>query len=101
MSSLRADIIAVASHLPAGELTNDQLVSELGGDWDAAEILEKTGIASRRIAAPDECASDLAAAAARKLFASGACAPPEIDFLLFCTQSPDFFLPATACTLQS
>ena len=23
------------------------------------------------------------------------------DFLLFCTQSPDYFLPATACTMQA
>lgn len=26
--------------------------------------------------------------------------PSEIDFLLLCTQSPDYFLPSTACLLQ-
>jgi 3-oxoacyl-[acyl-carrier-protein] synthase-3 len=40
-------------------------------------------------------------AAASKLFASGVVAPDEIDFILLCTQSPDYILPTTACTLQS
>jgi 3-oxoacyl-[acyl-carrier-protein] synthase III len=95
----RAAIKAIASFLPAGTLTNAQLADELG-DWDAHEILEKTGIAVRHVAAPDECASDLGVAAAQRLFESGACAREDIDFLLFCTQSPDYFLPTTACTIQ-
>lgn len=95
----RAAIRGIASHLPAAALTNELLASELG-DWDAQKIYEKTGIMSRHIAADDECASDLAVAAAEKLFASGVCRPEEIDFLLFCTQSPDYFLPATACLIQ-
>ena len=38
--------------------------------------------------------------AAQRLFDSGACRPEDVDFLLFCTQSPDYFLPATACIVQ-
>lgn len=94
-----AAIVAIASHLPEKVLTNEQLASEFG-DWDADKIYEKTGIRERRIAAPDECASDLGVAAAHKLFARGACSPSDVDFLLFCTQSPDHFLPATACLVQ-
>jgi 3-oxoacyl-[acyl-carrier-protein] synthase-3 len=95
----RACIKAVASFLPAGKLTNEQLAKELG-DWDAAKILEKTGIAVRHIAGKEECASDLGVGAARRLFESGACAPADVDFLLFCTQSPDYFLPTTSCLMQ-
>src|SRR5436305_8007738 len=95
-----AAIAAITTHLPAGELTNEDLATELG-DWTAAQIFEKTGIRTRRIAAEGECASDLGVAAARRLFESGACAPRDVDFLLFCTQSPDYFLPATACTMQA
>jgi 3-oxoacyl-[acyl-carrier-protein] synthase-3 len=54
----------------------------------------------RHIAEEDECASDLAVQACRKLFASGSCRREDIDFLLFCTQSPDYFLPTTACMIQ-
>src|SRR2546430_7319502 len=99
-SRARAAIAAIASYLPARELTNEALASEVG-DWPADQIFEKTGIRSRRIAAEGECASDLGVAAARRLFESGACAPGDVDFLIFCTQSPDYFLPATACTMQA
>jgi 3-oxoacyl-[acyl-carrier-protein] synthase III len=95
----RAAIKAITSYLPAVKLTNEQLAQEFG-DRHAAQILEKTGVAVRSVAAPDECASDLGVAAARHLFESGACSPEEIDFLLLCTQSPDYFLPTTACLLQ-
>jgi len=95
----RAVLKAIASYLPDGSLTNEELAQQLGG-WDAQKILEKTGIAVRRIAGPNECSSDLGVAAAKRLFENGACAPGDIDFLLFCTQSPDYFLPTTACLVQ-
>jgi 3-oxoacyl-[acyl-carrier-protein] synthase-3 len=94
-----ASLVAIEYALPAATLTNADLANEFP-DWSVQKIEEKTGIASRRIAAPDQCASDLAVEAAQKLFASGAGEPEEIDFLLFCTQSPDYFLPTTACLLQ-
>lgn len=97
---MKARLKAIASHLPSTRLTNEQLAADFP-DWTPAKILEKTGIRERRVAAPGECASDLGVEAAEKLFASGACRREEIDYLIFCTQSPDYFLPATACLLQS
>ena len=94
-----AAVTAIDYHLPETVLTNDDLARAFPG-WTPEKIAAKTGIVERRIAAPEECASDLAAAAARKLFASGACRPEDIDFILLCTQSPDYFLPTTACILQ-
>jgi 3-oxoacyl-[acyl-carrier-protein] synthase-3 len=95
----RAAIKAIASYLPAAKLTNEQLAVEFG-DWHANQILAKTGVAVRGVAAADECASDLGVAAAESLFASGKGLPDEIDFLVFCTQSPDYFTPTTACVMQ-
>ena len=100
MKTSRAAIKAIASYLPAKELTNEQVAREFG-EQDPEKIFDKTGISVRHVAAPDECASDLGVAAARQLFESGACSPSDIDFLLLCTQSPDYFLPTTACTMQS
>jgi 3-oxoacyl-[acyl-carrier-protein] synthase-3 len=95
-----AAIKAIASHLPAGKLTNEQLARDYGqGDPD--DILAKTGIAVRNIAAPDECASDLGVAAANQLLSRGTCKREDIDFLLLCTQTADYFLPTTACVMQS
>jgi 3-oxoacyl-[acyl-carrier-protein] synthase-3 len=89
----------VAVHLPDQVETNDQLQA-LFPDWDMDLIYQKTGISSRHIAAPDECASDLGVKAAEKLFVESGVPRESIDFLLFCTQSPDYPLPTTACLLQ-
>jgi len=94
-----AIIAAIDEYLPAGELSNLELAAQFP-DWPPEKILEKTGVEVRRIAGTDECASDLGLAAARKLFERGAARPEEIDFLLFCSQAPDYILPTTACVLQ-
>jgi 3-oxoacyl-[acyl-carrier-protein] synthase-3 len=96
---VKAAIKAIEYFLPEGKLTNEDLEREFP-EWSVSKIEEKTGISERHIAEPNECASDLAVAAAVKLFATGVCAPEEIDYTLLCTQSPDYFLPTTACLIQ-
>ncbi len=96
---MNASVAGIEYHLPANVVTNADLVARFP-DWSVDRIAEKTGILQRHIAAKEECSSDLAYAAAEKLFASEAATPGEIDYILLCTQSPDFFLPTTACLLQ-
>lgn len=92
-----AYIKALTYYLPDIVVTNEQLFDELGG----GEILAKTaGISSRRIVSPFENASDLAIKAANKLFQEYGIKKESIDFLLYCTQSPDYFMPSTACIIQ-
>lgn len=93
-----AIINAIEYHLPQTRLSNENLGEEFP-DWSVEKISSKTGIDARRIAAADECSSDLAVEAANKLFSQGV-GRAQIDFILFCTQSPDYFLPTTACLLQ-
>jgi 3-oxoacyl-[acyl-carrier-protein] synthase-3 len=99
MGRRRAAVRTIRCHLPEARLTNEDLAAEFG-DWSVEKIFEKTGIVVRGLAAADECASDLGVAAGRKLFAAGAVRAEEIDFLIFCTQSPDYFLPSSACVMQ-
>ena len=94
-----AAVRAIEFFLPEATLSTSQLADKFP-DWSVEKIDRKTGIQCRHIAGPDECASDLAVAAARKLFSSGACHPGDIDYVLLCTQSPDYFLPTTACLVQ-
>lgn len=94
-----ARVQAIASHLPDAVLSNDTLAALYPG-WTQDKIIEKTGVRERRIAAPGETAGDLAYEAAVKLFAKSGVAPDQIDFLLLCTQAPDYILPTTACLLQ-
>ncbi len=94
-----AAIGPIAIHLPERVETNAELAA-LFPKWDMDLIFSKTGIAARHIAAADECASDLGVAAAEKLFAANDIDRSTIDFLLFCTQTPDYPLPTTACLMQ-
>jgi 3-oxoacyl-[acyl-carrier-protein] synthase-3 len=96
---MKATVAAIEYHFPERCMTNAQLAAEFP-EWSVEKIEEKTGIDERWIAADGECSSDLGAAAARKLFDSGVCSPADIDYILFCTQSPDHFLPTTACVMQ-
>ncbi len=85
--------------LPATVLANEE-VAKGHAEWTAEKIYEKTGITERHVASSNECTSDLAVNACQKLFASGICTAANIDFILLCTQSPDYFLPTTACLIQ-
>lgn len=89
----------IAVHLPARVESNEQLQAEFP-HWDMPLIYSKTGIRQRHIAEPHECASDLAVAAAEQLFQRHDVDPRSIDFILLCTQTPDYPLPTTACLLQ-
>jgi 3-oxoacyl-[acyl-carrier-protein] synthase III len=94
-----ARIGPIAFHLPETVEDND-LLKGLFPKWDMELIYKKTGIRARHIAAPGETASDLGVVAAEKLFREHGVDRESIDFLLLCTQSPDYPLPTTACLLQ-
>lgn len=87
-----------AYYLPQQILTNEALAQEFP-EWSAEKIMEKVGINQRHIAAQNETATDMAVSAAQKLFDTGI-DKQIIDYVLFCTQSPDYFLPTSACIIQ-
>lgn len=64
------------------------------------KVTSKVGILQKHIAADDEFASDLAVKAAELLFEKNNIDRNSVDFLLYCTQSPDYYLPTTACLIQ-
>jgi len=94
-----AKIKSISYYLPDNVVTNEEL-SQRFPEWSIEKIAQKTGITERRIAKKDEYASDLAANAAELLFYDYNIKRTDIDFLLYCTQSPDYFLPTTACIIQ-
>lgn len=95
-----AYIKAIAYHLPEIVVTNEQLVEEFP-EWSVEKIAKKVGINERHIAAEDETAGDMAFKAAEKLIVENNVDRGTIDFVLLCTQSPDYFLPSTSCIIQS
>ena len=92
-------IIGTGSYVPERVLTNAELekLVETSDDW----ITTRTGIKERRIAAPDEHTSDLAAKAALNALEDAGITAEEIDLILVATVTPDMFFPSTACFVQA
>lgn len=95
-----AYIKGISYYLPERVVTNEELLQEFP-EWSVDKVAAKVGVNSRHLAADDETAGDMAEKAARKLFEEYRIDPKSIDFLMLCTQSPDYFLPSTACILQN
>lgn len=96
---IMAFIKAISYYLPERVVTNEELVKEFP-EWSVEKVAQKVGVDSRHLAAENETAGDMAEKAARRMFEEYSIDPKSIDFLLLCTQSPDYFLPSTACVLQ-
>lgn len=94
-----AYIKGISYYLPKRVVTNEELLGEFP-EWSVDKVAAKVGVSSRHLAAEDETAGDMAEKAALKLFEEYAIHSDDIDFVMLCTQSPDYFLPSTACMLQ-
>lgn len=94
-----AKIKALAYYLPERIVTNEELVKDFP-EWSVEKVAQKVGVNFRHLAAEHETAGDMAEKAAKNLFCEFGVDPEEIDFVMLCTQSPDYFLPSTACVLQ-
>ena len=94
-------ISALAACVPAQISRNEEALRGLVPAEEIAKTISAVGIAEKRIAPADVCASDLCVRAAEQLFADN----PEIsresiDVLLFMSQTGDFRIPATAPLVQ-
>lgn len=96
---MKAYISAISYSLPKKVLTNEEL-ADIFPEWSVEKIANKVGIKTRHIADEGETAVDLAVTAAETLFSEYNLDRNKIDFVLFCTQSPDYLLPASACIIQ-
>ena len=90
-------ISEIETFFPEKILTNEDLQKEFP-EWSPEKIFNKVGVKQRHIAEKHETVLELAVKASEKLLKR--IAKNEIDFILFCTQSPDYHLPTTACILQ-
>ncbi len=96
---MKAFIKGISYYLPENILTNEELIKDFP-EWSVEKVAGKIGVKERHVVAESECASDLAVKAAEKLFEEYNIDRQSIDFVLLCTQSPDYFLPTTACLIQ-
>lgn len=97
---MKAYIKAVSYYLPEKTITNEDLVKEFP-EWTVDKIAGKVGVSERHITSENETAADIATMAAEKLFLEHSISKHSIDYILFCTQSPDYYLPTSACIIQN
>ncbi len=96
---MKARIIGTGSYLPESIRTNYDLekMVDTNHDW----IVSRTGIEERRIAADNECTSDLATIAAQRALDMAGVTADDIDLIVVGTITGDYPWPATACLVQS
>ena len=91
----RARISSLATYVPPRVLSNADLerMVDTSDEW----IQQRTGIKQRHIVDPGVATSDLATEAARKAIERAGLTPPDIDFIVVGTTTPDMAFPSTAC----
>lgn len=92
-------IIAVEPELATDLLSYEELEERFGAEA-MRKVFSGTGIRNRRVASPGVCGSDLAFNAASRLLTKYNVDSGSIDLLIFCTQTPDYWMPTTACILH-
>lgn len=99
MRNMNTAIVGTGSYLPEKVLSNADLGARLGvgEQW----IIEKTGIKERRIAAPHEVTSDLAAVASCRALEAAGIDANEVDVIILASSTKDQPIPATASILQA
>ena len=89
----------IEHYLPLKKESNKQILKTAGKNkFDTKKWIDKIGIKSRRIVDKNIFSNDLAIESAKKIIKS--INPNDIDYLIFCTNTPDFLLPTNACILQ-
>jgi len=86
-----SEIKKIEVYLPGKILKNSTLEKEFS-EWSANKIEKKTGIRERHIVNEDETSLDIGFEVAKKVLQGYD--KSQIDFILFCTQSPDYYLPS-------
>jgi len=91
-------IIGTGSYVPEKVITNADLakIVETSDEW----IVTRTGMKERHMARPDEAASDMGAAAARKALESAGITADQIGMIICASITPDMPFPSTACYVQ-
>lgn len=96
---LGSAVVGCGLAVPDARRTNADLVDYL--DTTDEWIQQRTGISSRRICAPNEATSDLAAEACRLALKDASMSPADLDMVIVATFTPDHLLPGTAPLVHS
>lgn len=93
-----ASLIGLGAYLPQRVMSNDEWTQyvDTSDEW----ITARTGIKNRRIASAEESTADMAVAAAQSALDDAALSAEEIDEIIVASDTPEVYLPDTACFVQ-
>jgi 3-oxoacyl-[acyl-carrier-protein] synthase III len=94
-----ARVLAFGGYQPARVVTNDELSKTV--DTNDEWIRSRVGIASRRIAGPDESVADMAVHAGGKALAASGLSSADVDLVIVATCTPEVQIPNTAATVAT
>ena len=94
-----ARIAAICTCVPSRRFDNLTDSAEFS-DEEIRKVTGMAGVASRRLAGDAVCSSDLCVVAAQRVLDRLGWKPDSIDALILVTQTPDYFLPSTACVVH-
>ena len=94
---MSSKILNIEYCFPENRISNNKLKSDFQ-DYDFNKFENKVGIKYRYHVDDDTTALDLAVNACNKMFTK--VDKNIVDFIIFCTQSPDYILPSSSCILQ-
>jgi 3-oxoacyl-[acyl-carrier-protein] synthase-3 len=92
-------IAGICTCVPSEKFDNVADTAEFT-ELEVRKVTGMAGVLSRRVAGNSICSSDLCIAAAHRLMNSLGWEPDTIDALIMVTQTPDYFLPSTACIVH-
>lgn len=85
--------------LPLSKENNLKFLNKIGkNEIVSKKIINKIGIKNRRVAEKNIYSNNLAIKSAKKVLKK--LKKESIDFLIYCTQTPDYLIPTNACILQ-
>ncbi|HVQ94794.1 MAG TPA: beta-ketoacyl-ACP synthase III [Mycobacteriales bacterium] len=93
-------LLGLGEHAPATVVTNDDIAAR-GVDTNDQWIRDRVGIASRRIAGPDESVVDMAAVAGGKALAASGLGAADIDLVIVATCTMPSQIPGAAAQVAT
>ena len=93
------DFKGIIAAIPRNFVETDSYEDKFGAST-VKKFKKAVGVLKRPVAIPEQTTSDLCYAAADKLIEHLSWDRDTIDAIVFVTQTPDYFLPASACVLQ-